>query len=70
MKSNRLISFFTIFIVYIISTVVGFWLYKSLNINIWLKVLLSDIAATIVVFIFSLIFKMHQFMTLIGALHQ
>ena len=57
MKSNRLISFFTIFIVYIISTVVGFWLYKSLNINIWLKVLLSDIAATIVVFIFSLIFK-------------
>lgn len=57
MKNSRLISFLIILIVYIIATIVGVFTYISLNTSLWLKVLLADITATIVVFAFSLICK-------------
>jgi steroid 5-alpha reductase family enzyme len=57
MKNNRLISFLIILIVYTIATIIGVVTYNALDITFWLKVLIADVVATIVVFIFSLIFK-------------
>lgn len=57
MKNNRLISFLIILIVYIIATIIGVLTYNALDVSLWIKVLLADVAATITVFIFSLIFK-------------
>lgn len=57
MKNSRAISFFIIALVYILSSVIGILVYNNLNFDIWLNLLIADIAATVVVFVFSLIFN-------------
>ena len=57
LKENRIASFIIISIVYILAILVGIITYKLLPFNWWLNLLLSDIAATILTFIFSLILK-------------
>lgn len=57
MKSNRLISFIIIAIVYTLAITFGILLNIYLPFSIYINILLADISATILVFIFSLIFK-------------
>lgn len=56
-KQNRASSFAVILIVYIIATVIGVITYRSLSYDWWLSLLIADVVATAVTFVFSLIFK-------------
>ena len=56
-KQNRLSSFIIITVIYILAIITGIVVYKLLNFEWWLNLLLADIAATILTFIFSLILK-------------
>lgn len=56
-KENRAISFIIIFIVYVIATVVGIVTYNALQLELWLKLLIADVVATAVTFVFSVIFN-------------
>lgn len=57
MKINRLSSFIIITLVYALATAVGVWTYLSLSGVMWLKLLIADCVATVVTFVFSLIFR-------------
>ena len=57
LKQNRAASFIVVTLVYIIATVVGVMTYRALTLDWWLSLLIADTAATVVTFIFSLIFK-------------
>lgn len=56
LKQNRVASFVAVTLVYIIATVVGIMVYGMLDFPWWLSLLIADIAATVVTFIFSVIF--------------
>lgn len=56
-KESRTASFVIIALVYIIATVAGIAVYRALPFDMWLSLLIADVAATIVTFIFSLIFS-------------
>ena len=52
------ISFFCIIaIVYVIAGAIGLIIYQSLPYVFWLRLLISDVLATVVVFVFSCIFR-------------
>ena len=57
LKQNRTASFVVVAAVYIIATVIGVYTYKFLDLSWWLSLLIADVVATVVVFIFSLIFN-------------
>ncbi len=54
---SRPVSFLIIFFVYVLAAAAGIILYFVLPFSFWLNLLLADIGATIVTFIFSLIFR-------------
>ena len=56
LKENRVASFFVVTAVYVIATVIGILVYNALELEWWLSLLIADVAATVVTFIFSLIF--------------
>lgn len=59
-KSNRTTSFCVVTLIYIIAAVIGILSYRmpvANQINWWLILLLADVIATVVTFIFSVIFK-------------
>lgn len=56
LKQNRVASFVAVALVYIIAAVVGITVYGKLDFPWWLSLLIADIAATVVTFIFSVIF--------------
>lgn len=56
-KESRALSFLIILLVYIISGALGILVYKSLSMHFALKLLLADVAATAVCFVFSLVFS-------------
>lgn len=56
-KNDRIISFVIIAIVYVLAAVGGIITYQSLNFVWWLSLLIADAAATVAVFIFSVIFN-------------
>ena len=56
-KQNRLLSFVVVALIYILTIVFGVYVYCNLKFEWWLSLLIADILATIVIFIFSLIFK-------------
>lgn len=56
MKNSRVLSYLIISLIYVLATVIAILVYKNLELDIWLSILISDIVATIVVFIFSCIF--------------
>ena len=57
LKQNRAASFVVVTLVYIIATVVGVLVYRALTLDWWLSLLIADATATVVTFVFSLIFK-------------
>lgn len=56
LKQNRTVSFAVILIIYILAAVVGFAVYNMLAFDWWLNLLIADVVATILTFIFSVIF--------------
>ncbi len=58
MIKNRAAALFVIFLIYVLASVCGYFSFRFFekSFPMWLSLLLADIAATIVVFIFSLIF--------------
>ena len=56
-KQNRLLSFVVVALIYILTIVFGVYVYCNLKFEWWLSLLIADVLATIVIFIFSLIFK-------------
>lgn len=57
LKQNRVASFVVVTLVYVIATIVGVAIYRILGLKWWLSLLIADIAATVVTFIFSVIFR-------------
>ena len=57
LKESRALSFAVVAVVYIIATVAGMLTYRALNLDWWLSLLIADAVATVVTFIFSVIFK-------------
>ncbi len=56
-KQSRSASFLVITIIYILASIVGIGTYLALPYDMWLNLLIADIAATVFTFIFSLIFN-------------
>ncbi len=56
LKENRTASFIAVTIVYILATVFGVFIYRTLELEWWLSLLIADISATVLTFVFSLIF--------------
>lgn len=56
-KQSRLASFLVVLFVYLIATAVGILAYRALNFSWWLNLLIADVIATVLVFIFSIIFS-------------
>lgn len=57
LKQSRAASFAVVFLVYVICGAVGVLCYNALSLSFWLSLLISDVAATLVAFAFSLIFS-------------
>ncbi len=56
-KESRAASFVTVTLVYVIATAVGITIYNVLDYSWWLSLLMADVAATAVTFIFSIVFN-------------
>lgn len=56
MRENRAVSYIIVSIVYILATLAGWAVYAFLPFSFWINLLLADIAATVVTFIFSVVF--------------
>ena len=56
MKQSRAASFTAVALIYVIAALVGILTYRSLDLDWWLALLISDVLATVVTFIFSVIF--------------
>ncbi len=56
LKQNRTASFVTVTLVYILATILGVYVYRTLALEWWLSLLVADVVATVLTFIFSLIF--------------
>lgn len=56
-KNNRILSFSAIALVYILSAAAGLLTFKFIDFDWWLSLLIADTVATVLTFIFSLIFK-------------
>ena len=54
---NRTLSFIILTLVYVVASAVGVAVYACLPFDFWLNLLIADIVATVVTFVFSLIFK-------------
>ncbi len=57
LKENRTASFIAVTIVYILATILGIYIYRTLDFEWWLSLLIADVSATGLTFIFSLIFS-------------
>ena len=57
LKQNRAASFIAISLVYLLATAFGIFVYFATNLAWWLSLLIADVAATVLTFVFSLIFK-------------
>ena len=56
LKQNRAASFVAVTLVYVLATAVGVWTYRALALEWWLSLLVADVVATAVTFLFSLLF--------------
>lgn len=57
LKQNRTASFAVVALVYILAALAGIAVYKALPFDWWLSLLLADLAATALTFLFSVVFK-------------
>lgn len=55
-KQSRGLSFTVVTIIYIFATVIGISIYNILPFDWWINLLIADIVATVVTFVFSIIF--------------
>ena len=55
-KQSRSASFTAVALIYVIAALVGILTYRSLDLDWWLALLIADVLATVVTFIFSVIF--------------
>ena len=55
-KQSRAASFTAVALIYVIAALVGILTYRSLDLDWWLALLIADVLATVVTFIFSVIF--------------
>ena len=55
-KHSRAASFTAVALIYVIAALVGILTYRSLDLDWWLALLIADVLATVVTFIFSVIF--------------
>ncbi len=56
-KESRVLSFVSVFIIYLLASFVGIIVFHFLGLPDWIRLLIADVSATVFVFIFSLIFK-------------
>ena len=56
LKQNRAASFTAVTLVYILATAIGVFVYRAVNLNWWLSLLVADTVATVVTFAFSIVF--------------
>lgn len=56
-KDNRIFSFLAILVIYALAIWLGIAVYQKLPFAYWMNLLLADIAATVFVFLFSLLFQ-------------
>lgn len=56
LKQSRVASFTAVALIYVIAALVGILTYRSLDLDWWLALLIADVLATVVTFIFSVIF--------------
>ena len=57
LKQSRAVSFLIIGLIYVIAVGVGLMTYHALTLDLWLSLLLADVAATAATFLFSLLFR-------------
>ncbi len=57
MNIKRTLSFIIVALVYALATVAGIFTYLACELDMWLSLLIADAVATVVTFVFSLIFK-------------
>ncbi len=57
MKQQRLVSFLVVLVAYAVSTFASIVVYRFLRFDAWLNVLIVDVMATIIVFLFSLLYS-------------
>ncbi|MBQ4062225.1 MAG: DUF1295 domain-containing protein [Christensenellaceae bacterium] len=57
LKNSRAASFIAVTVIYVIAAAAGIIVYKVLDFEMWINLLIADAAATVVTFIFSLVFK-------------
>ena len=57
LKNSRSASFIAVTVIYVIAAAAGIIVYKVLDFEMWINLLIADAAATVVTFIFSLVFK-------------
>ena len=55
-KENRIASFVVVLGVYVLATIIGVLTFKALNLKWWLSLLVADVIATVVTFVFIVIF--------------
>ena len=56
LKQSRAASFFAVALVYVLAAAVGILIYNALSLPLWLSLLVADVAATVVTFLFSVLF--------------
>ena len=57
LKESRALSFVALALIYAAATVAGVTVYRAAELDFWLSLLIADAVATVVIFIFSLIFE-------------
>ena len=57
LKQNSTASFIAVTLVYVLAAFLGVAVYRALPFDWWLSLLIADEAATVLTFVFSLIFK-------------
>lgn len=57
LKGNRTASFVAVALVYVLAAVIGVLIYRTTALAWWLSLLVADIAATAVTFLFSLLYQ-------------
>ena len=56
LKSSRTLSFAAVATVYVLAAALGIFLYRALSFSWWMNLLIADVAATVLTFLFSLLF--------------
>ena len=66
-KENRVFSYIIITIIYILATFAAIFTYNAPNFEWWIRLLIADVVATALTFVFSVIFQTPRSTIHIGA---